>query len=75
MRFGVCHRTLTLSIFCLRRLLPVLHFVTLLTVPVTAVYALLGLVSAPIIIPLLILSRIAHFLLFAPLVRHLLAAQ
>jgi len=47
--------------------LPVLHLVTLATVPATALYAVMGLLSSPIVIPLIILAKFIHFLLFAPL--------
>lgn len=47
--------------------LPILHLVTLFTVPATAVYALLGLVTAPLTIPLMVISKVLMFALFSPL--------
>jgi hypothetical protein len=46
----------------------VLHLVTLAVLPATALYAFIGLLSAPVIIPLLILRRFVNFLIFSPLV-------
>lgn len=43
---------------CLCRYLPVLQFVALLTAPVTALYAVGGLVASPVIIPAIILKNL-----------------
>jgi hypothetical protein len=46
----------------------VLHLVTLATVPATALYAFLGLLTTPITIPLMVFKRFITFLIFSPLV-------
>ncbi len=58
-------------LLCQLRYLPVLQLVTLATTPATALYAIAGLLSSPVIIPLLIIKNIITSVLFAPLVRFL----
>jgi len=49
--------------------LPILQLVTLLTLPATAVYAVIGLLATPIFVPLLIIKRAIILLLWSPVVR------
>lgn len=47
-------------------ILPVLHIVTLLTLPATALYAVAGLLSTPLMIPILIIKNIVSLVLMSP---------
>ncbi len=58
----------TRALWCGRRYLPVLQLVTLASTPLTAGYAVLGLATSPIVVPLLIVLRLIKFTLFSPLV-------
>lgn len=46
--------------------LPILHFVTIITLPATALYALAGILSSPLMIPLLIGKNVVTLAMLTP---------
>ncbi|KAL6747610.1 hypothetical protein V8C86DRAFT_3116997 [Haematococcus lacustris] len=49
------------------KMLPVLYLVTLATVPLTIMYAVMGLIFTPIIVPVTILLKFLSIVLYVPL--------